>query len=336
MSRARVLITDYAWPTLDVERSILAPLGVELVVAQRGDPGELIELAAGVDAILCCWKPLPPAALDVAPTCRIVCRYGIGLDNIPVAHATELGIVVANVPDFCQEEVADHTLALLLACARRIVPFVQATRNGVWNPQMGRGMPRLRGQVLGLVGYGAIARTLAAKARGIGLEVIAYTPRLAADALAPWGRATNDLRELLAVADYVSLHCPLTAETRHLIDAAALAAMKPSAYLLNTSRGAIVDEAALIDALRARIIAGAALDVLGQEPPPPDHPLLQLDNVLTTPHAAFYSEAAIQELTGKAARQVAQALGGSLPDHIVNPAVLRQANCRLPRPAEGL
>lgn len=329
MRRLRVLVTDYAWPNLETEQAILAPIGVELVVAQRGDPDELIALAQDVDAILCCWKPLPPAALDVAPACRIVCRYGIGLDNIPVAHATQLGIVVTNVPDFCQEEVADHALALILACARRIVAFTQATRAGVWNPQMGRGMPRLRGQVLGLVGYGAIARTLAEKARGIGLEVMAYTPRLAADALAPWGRATNNLHELLAAADYVSLHLPLTAETRHMIDATALAAMKPSAYLINTSRGAMIDEAALLVALRDRTIAGAALDVLSQEPPPADHPLLSLGNVLVTPHAAFYSESAIKELTSKAAAQVAQALSGDLPDHIVNPAVLTQANCRL-------
>ena len=329
MSRYRVLITDYAWPTLEVEQRILAPLGVELVVAQRGDADELVALAHGVDAILCCWKPLPPAALDVAPNCRIVCRYGIGLDNIPVAHATELGIIVTNVPDFCQEEVADHSLALLYACARRIVTFAQATRSGVWNPQMGRGMPRLRGQVLGLVGYGAIARALASKARGVGLEVMAYTPRLAPDALAPWGRATNDLHELLRSSDYVSLHLPLTQETRHLIDAAALAQMKPTAYLINTSRGAVIDEDALLSALRDRRIAGAALDVLGQEPPPSDHPLLTLDNVIVTPHAAFYSEAAIEELTTKAAQQVAQALSGQPPAHIVNPAVLGQTNCRL-------
>lgn len=329
MSRYRVLITDYAWPTLDRERAILTAAGAELVVAERGDAAELTALAAGVDAILCCWKPLPTAALDAAPGCRIVCRYGIGLDNIPVDYATQQGIIVANVPDFCQEEVADHALALLLACARRIVPFIQATRRGVWNPQMGRGIPRLRGQTLGLVGYGAIARTLASKARGIGLNLIAYTPRLAADALAPWGRATNDLHELLAAADYVSLHAPLTPETRGLINAAALAVMKPTAYLINTARGALIDEAALVAALTAGSIAGAALDVLAQEPPPADHPLLHLDNVLVTPHAAFYSEAAITQLTETAATQVAQALRGESPAHIVNPSVLTQPNCRL-------
>lgn len=329
MSRFRVLVTDYAWPTLDRERAILAAVDAQLVVAQQGDPDELNALAAGVDAILCCWKPLPTTALDAAPTCRIVVRYGIGLDNIPVAYAGSQGIVVANVPDFCQEEVADHALALLLACERRVVPFVHATRQGVWNPQMGRGMPRLRGQTLGLVGYGAIARTLAAKARGIGLNVMAYTPRLAVDALAPWGRATNHLHELLAASDYVSLHAPLTAETRGMIDAAALAAMRPTAYLINTSRGALIDETALAHALARGTIAGAALDVLTQEPPPADHPLLSMDNVLVTPHAAFYSEAAIAELTTKAATQVAQALRDELPTHIVNPEVLTQSNCRL-------
>jgi D-3-phosphoglycerate dehydrogenase len=274
---------------------------------------------------------VPAVALDVATRCRIVSRYGIGLDNIPVAHATELGIIVTNVPDFCLDEVAEHTLALLFACGRRIVPQVEATRQGVWNQTVARGMPRLRGQVLGLVGYGNIAQAVAQRARAFGLEIIAYTPRLAPDALAPWGRATNDLTELLAAADYVSLHLPLTPESRGLINADALAAMKPTAYLINTSRGAIIDEAALLSALDKGEIAGAALDVMGSEPPPCDHPLLHHPRVIATPHVAFYSEAAIVDLATKAARHVAQALRGEVPDRVVNPAVLTQANCRLAR-----
>lgn len=327
----RVLITDYAWPNLDNERAILNEVGAELVVAPNGTAEEIIALAADVDAILTCWKQVPPAALDVAARCRIVSRYGIGLDNIPVAHATNLGIIVTNVPDFCLDEVAEHTLALILACGRRIVPQVNATRQGIWNQSQARGMPRLRGQVLGLVGYGNIAQAVAERARALGLQVIAYTPRLAADALAPWGRATNDLSELLAVADYVSLHLPLTSSTRGLINAEAFAAMKSTAFLINTSRGAILDDAALLAALDREQIAGAALDVMSSEPPPPDHPLLNHPHVIATPHVAFYSEAAIVDLATKAAHHVAQALRGEIPARVVNPSVLEQENCRLLR-----
>jgi D-3-phosphoglycerate dehydrogenase len=259
----------------------------------------------------------------------IVSRYGIGLDNIPVEHATRLGLVVTNVPDFCLDEVSDHVLALLLACARNIVPFVQAIRNGVWNLKQGQPMIRLRGQTLGLIGYGNIARTLAPKAAALGLKIIAYTPRLQPGPLEPVGVATNDLDSLLSQADYVSIHAPLTPETRHLIDARALKLMKPSAYLINTSRGAIIDEKALYQALAERRIAGAALDVLTTEPAEASNPLLTLDNVIITPHAAFYSETAVAELAEKAASHVAQVLRGEIPTNLVNPTVLDQANCRL-------
>jgi D-3-phosphoglycerate dehydrogenase / 2-oxoglutarate reductase len=326
----RVLITDYAWPTLDIERAILDEVGADIVVASTGTADEIIDLAPEVDAILTCWQQVPAAALDVATRCRIVSRYGIGLDNIPVAHATELGIVVTNVPDFCLDEVAEHTLALLLACGRRIVPNAEATRRGAWNQTLAAGMPRLRGQTLGLVGYGNIAQAVAERARALGLQVIAYTPRLAQDALASWGRATNDLAELLAAADYVSLHLPLTEATCGLFDAAALAQMKPTAYLINTSRGAIIDEDALLAALESRQIAGVALDVMSSEPPPPDHPLLHHARVIATPHIAFYSEAAIVDLATKAAHHVAQALRGEVPSRVVNPAVLKKPHCRIP------
>jgi D-3-phosphoglycerate dehydrogenase len=328
MSTFKVLITDYAWPTLDIERAILTAVDAELIVAQTGEELELIQLAPQTDAILTCWKRVTAAVLDAAPHCRLVSRYGIGLDNIAVDRATALGMLVTNVPDFCRDEVSDQVMALLLALARRIVPFANQTRNGVWNLQTGRAIPRLRGQTLGLIGYGNLARALVPKALGFGLKIMAYTPRLAQDALAPFGVATNDLDFLLREADYVSIHAPLTPATRGMIDARALRLMKPSAFLINTARGAIVDEGALFTALQEGWIAGAALDVLAQEPPPPDHPLLTLDNVIITPHTAFYSQAAIAELAHKAAAHVAQVLGGETPTNLVNPMVLTQSNCR--------
>ena len=213
------------------------------------------------------WKRVPPAALDAAPDCLVVSRFGVGLDNIPVDRATELGILVTNVPDFCLEEVSDHAMALLLACARRVVTFASSTRSGEWNLELGRGLPRLRGQTLGLVGLGNIARALVPKAQGFGLEVIAYTPRLTRETAPPGVTVAASLDELLATADYVSLHAPSTPETRGLIGEAELRRMKPTAYLVNTSRGALVDEGALARAVEERWIAGAAVDVLTQEPP---------------------------------------------------------------------
>jgi D-3-phosphoglycerate dehydrogenase len=269
--------------------------------------------------------------LDAAPRCLVIARYGVGVDNIPVARATELGILVANVPDFCVEEVSDHTLALLLASARRIVTFARSTRAGTWDLLgLGRGLPRLRGQRLGIVGFGNIARTLIPKAQGLGLEVTVFTPRLPAGRDEATGvETTGDLSYLLALSDYVSLHVPATAETHGMIGEAELRAMKPTAYLINTSRGALIDEAALTRALNEGWIAGAALDVLVEEPAKPTHPLLALDNAIVTPHAGFYSEVAIAELATKAARNVAQVLSGEVPATLVNPAVVSAPTYRL-------
>lgn len=328
MATYTVLVTDYAWPDLAIERRLLAEINAALLVAESAGAEEIIRLAPQADAILTCWAELPPAALEAAPRCRMISRYGIGLDNIPVQRATELGIVVTNVPDFCLEEVSDHVMALLLASARQIIPQNAASRAGLWQRETRHPIPRLRGQTLGLIGYGNIAQALVPKAQGFGMDVLAYTPRLTAGRLANGVEAVNRLDDLLTRADFVSIHAPLTDETREMIDEAALRRMKPSAVLINTSRGAIVDESALERALYEGWIAGACLDVLAQEPPRPNHPLLGMDNVIVTPHAAFYSAAAVAELQEKAARNVADVLQGKRPAHIVNAAVLGQANCR--------
>ena len=318
--RFRVFVTDRAWPDLAVERAVLEPLGVELVEAPADD-GAMVALGPGLDGVLTCWRTVPPALLDAAPRCRIVSRYGIGLDNIPVAHATALGIVVANVPDFCLDEVSDHALALLLAAARRIVPFAAETAAGTWTPALGGGLPRLRGRTLGLIGYGNIARAVAPKALAFGLRVLVSTPRLGPGEIAA-GVTAVDLPTLLAESDYVSLHVPLNDGTRGMIGTESFRAMKPTAWLINTSRGAVVDEAALIQALDEGQIAGAALDVLQVEPPPPDHSLLNRPNAIITPHVAFASAEALIELRRRAAEHVAFVLRGERPPHVVNPEVL--------------
>jgi D-3-phosphoglycerate dehydrogenase / 2-oxoglutarate reductase len=326
----KVLVTDYAWPSLAIERKVLAEVDAELLVASSGDQAELVSLAPQADAILTNWKRVPAAALDASPNCVVVSRYGVGVDNIPVDHATELGILVTNVPDFCLEEVSDHAMALLLACARRVTRFDRSTHEGHWDLTLARGLPRLRDQTLGLVGFGNIARKLAPKALGFGMRVLAYTPRLRPgheDGV----ELVDDLGRLLSEADYVSVHVPSTPATRDLIGERELGAMKATAYLINTSRGALVNETALVRALRESWIAGAAIDVLNQEPPSADHPLLACENAIVTPHAAFYSDAAIEEVELKAANNVADVLGGTLPVNVVNPAVTEQSNLRFGR-----
>ncbi|MGI8336031.1 C-terminal binding protein [Actinomadura scrupuli] len=322
-----VLVTDYAFPDLDVEERVLGAEGARLLVAAPGDEDELIALAPRADAILTNWRPVTAKVLDAAVRCRTVARYGVGLDNIDVAHATALGIPVTNVPDFCTDEVADHTLLLLLALARRFVPLTEDLRRGGWDNQAG-GMPvRLRGKTLGLVGLGAIARAVAVRARALGMEVIAYRRSEGG----PDGvRVTTSLPGLLAEADVVSLHVPLDSGTRGIIGETELAGMKDTAFLINTSRGALVDTAALVRALDAGRIAGAGMDVTDPEPLPADHPLRTHPAAIVTPHAAFYSDGAVAELAGKAARNVAQVLRGETPATLVNPEVLDSPLLRRP------
>jgi D-3-phosphoglycerate dehydrogenase / 2-oxoglutarate reductase len=322
----RVLVTDYAWPSLDVERAVLGDAGAELVVAPTGDTAELVALAADVEAILTCFAKVPAEVLDAAPRCRTVARYGVGVDNIDVAHATGLGMVVSNVPDYCSEEVADHTLLLILALARRLAPLTRLVSGGGWDAAGTGSAVRLRGKVLGLVGLGAIGRALVPRAQALGLDVVAW--RRSAP-LPPGVRAASSLDDLLARADIVSLHVPATPETRGLIGAAQLAAMKPTAWLINTARGSLVDTDALLAALRDGRIAGAGLDVTDPEPLPSDHPLRTRDDVVLTPHVAFSSDGSLAELAHKAATNVADVLAGRTPVTVVNPDVLTSSRLRL-------
>ncbi|HUY90903.1 MAG TPA: C-terminal binding protein [Pirellulales bacterium] len=319
MPRFKVLLTDYAWPNLDIEREILAAGDAELVVAPQGDVETLSKLAADVDAIMTNWAKVPEAVIAAAPKCRIVSRLGIGLDNIDVAFATRQGIVVTNIPDYCLIEVAEHTLALALSLGRKTAFYHLETKAGRYALGAGPELRRLEGQTLGIIGLGNIGRLVAAKASAFGFRVIATSRR---QATAPPGVAWRDLDALLAESDYVSLHAPSTPETRHLIGAAQLARMKPSAYLINTSRGALVDEAALAEALSAGRLAGAGLDVQQQEPPDLSRPPFNDPRVIVTPHAAFFSREAVTELRRRVSEQVVKRLNGGVPENVINPGVL--------------
>lgn len=316
-----VLITDYAWPTLDIEREIIEAAGGHLIVADTGEPEELLALAQrhNIFAIMTNWKIVSAELLEACPNCQLIVRFGVGIDNIALDAATRLGIIVTNVPDYCMEETADHAMAFILAFARNLIPLVNDTKNNGWNLHLtGRPFRRMREQTLGIVGFGNIAQTLVPKALGFGLRVIAYTPRLTQDRVPEGVEATQDLSYLLGQSDFVSLHVPATPQTADLINVKTLSQMKSTAYLINTARGAIVDEQALYEALKEGIIAGAALDVLDIEAADSDNPLFKLDNCWVTPHAAFYSPTAIQELEEKAAESVADVLRGKRPRYVVN------------------
>lgn len=314
-----VVVTDHVFRNLDAERDILGGAGHELRF--EGNAGTLEEVAAvvaGADAVLNCYAPLPGSVIETMTGCRVIARYGIGLDTIDIPAATARGIYVTNVPDYCIDEVSDHALALILALARGVVRLDRGVRAGAWDPMVVRPLHRLRGSTLGLIGFGRIARRLAEKAAAVGFRVVATDPYVPAEAMEDVGVDQRDLERLLAEADVVSIHAPLTEQSRHLIGAAALARMKPGALLVNTSRGPLVDTAALLEALEAGRLGGAALDVLEKEPPEPGDPLPERQDVVITPHAAFYSEEAVAELQRKAAEQVVAALAGEVPAYAVN------------------
>ena len=314
----KVLITDYAWPDLDIERQILQQGGAELLLPARTDVDSLKTAAADVEAIMTNWAKVPAAVVQAATKCRIIARLGIGLDNIDVAAATERQILVTNVPDYCLTEVAEHALALILALGRKVGFYHLQTKQGQYDLQAGPLLRRLEGQTLGIVGLGNIGRKLADKATAVGLRVAASgrTPREVP------GVAWLPLDELLAASDYVSLHVPLTPQTRHLIGERELGLMKSSAYLINTARGGLVDHAALAAALAAGRLAGAALDVQDPEPPDLNQPPYNHPGVIVTPHAAFVSLESLANLRSRAAQQVIDCLSGRRPENVVNPEVL--------------
>ena len=315
----KVLLTDYAWPDVDIERGILAAAGVELIVAQQQDEDSLAALAADVDAIMTCWARVTERVMAASGRCRIVARMGIGLDNIDVGYCTRAGIPVTNVPDYCLQEVAEHTLALLLSLARKTAFYHHASKQGRYELQAGPPLRRLAGQTLGIVGLGAIGGRVAELSLALGLRVVAVN-RSGKTALA--GVKMTDLQTLLAVSDFVSLHVPLTPSTRRLIGSGELRRMRPSAYLINTARGGLIDHAALAAALSSGALAGAALDVQDPEPPDLSQPPYDDPRVIVTPHAAFVSAESLAELRTRAATQVADRLRGRTPHKVLNPAVL--------------
>ena len=315
--KAKVVVTDYVWESLDVERKLLDGLA-DIVALKTKGPDEFIAEAHDCDALLNTYAgPITAEVMARMSKCRIIARYGIGVDTIDLDAATRAGIIVTNNPTYCIDEVAEHTVALLLACARKVAVYDRVVRAGRWEIAPGKPIFRLSGRTLGIVGFGNIGRQVAMRAKGFGMRVLYADPFVAEGQFDAPGTKV-ELNELLGQSDFVSLHPPLTRETRKIIDARTLSRMKPTAFLINCSRGPIVDTDALVRALDAKTIAGCALDTTEPEPLPDPHPLRGRDNVIVTPHVAWHSEQAMVGLQARAPNEVRRVLTGEWPLNVVN------------------
>jgi D-3-phosphoglycerate dehydrogenase len=324
-----VRLNAVTYPVEPAEVAELRRAGVEITTLEGQTPDEIVAAAADCDALLVVSSRVPGTVIEQLGRCRVIARLGAGTDRIDVPTATRCGIVVANVPDFCLNEQAEHTLALLLAAARQLPHMTAALRRGEWTARSHPGVHRVAGRTLGLIGFGASAQAVARRAAALDLRLAAWARRPARhEATAQrLGVRLVELDELLRESDFVSLHLPLNDETRHFLDARRLVLLKPGAVLVNTARGALIDETALVDALRQRRIAGAALDVFegidvfALPGNPPRHPLLELDNVILTPHCAGSSVESTLDSKVRGARNAAEVLLGRWPAHVVNPEV---------------
>ena len=320
-----MLVTESLFGDLDVERSVLEPLGAELVLAAAADEATLVREARTADALMVVYAKVTAPVVESAAQagCRVIARYGVGYDNVDVEAATRHGIQVTYVPDYCLDEVADHTMALLLAFARGVVEATRTVREGGWTfPDAG--IHRIAGRRLALLGLGRIGRRVADRARAFGLEVSAYDPFVRDWDVVGVRRAATE-EEALAEAEYVSLHAPLTPENRHLVGERTLRMMRRRPVVINTARGGLVDLEAATGALEAGRLGGLALDVTEVEPLPEDHPLRRHPRAILTPHMAFYSVEAQLELRQRVADEVARALRGEPPRSPVNNLEMRKA-----------
>jgi len=320
-NRPKVVITDCDHPSVEIEKEILSEIDPEFVLAYCNTEDEVIEVAQDTDGIINQYAPIPRRVIESLKKCKVIARYGVGVDNIDIEAATEYGIIVANVPDYCIDEVSTHAMALILACARGITLLDSKIREKKWDFTLAKPLFRTKGKTIGLFGLGKIARALAQKASGFGFKILAYDPYVS--------KVNREIKlvkfsQLLSDSDFISIHTPLTDETRHSFGESELKTMKKTAYLINTARGPIIDERNLYVALKERWIAGAALDVMEKEPPDWENLLLKLDNLIITPHISFYSEESYVELKTKTAKAVLSVLKGGLPRAMVNPQAVNK------------
>ena len=319
-----IAVSDSVFPNLNPAREVLSRVGAELLLAEEPTPEAIMQVARNADAVLVTYAKITAEMISPMTRCRIIARFGIGVDNVDIPAATKAGIVVTRVPDYCIDEVSDHTMALLLALARKI-PFANSRAHaGHWEMPAVVPIYRLRGSVLGLVGFGEIPRLVAAGSNAFVAKVISYDPVVSQETMNRAGVEKVEFSELVSVSDHISIHAPLLPETDHLFNASIFCKMKPTAYLINTARGPIVDEQALAQALDQGHLAGAALDVLSREPPSAS-PLFGRENVILTPHMSFYSAESLIDLQRKAAEEVVRVLSGDAPLNPLNPEALQSS-----------
>ncbi len=321
MSTHRAVITDGGYASYDVERRVLAEADADVIVLERPGRGRLKEGIAGAHALLVRQSVIDAEIFDCCPECRVVARYGVGVDNVDLKEATARGVVVANTPGFCDADVAMHAAALVLALARRVVSHDRRIRAGEWDIGSSEPIHRLEGRTVGLLGLGAIGRRLAGMLRGFEAKVIAHDPYVDEKAARELGVEIVDLDDLFRRSDFVSIHAPLTEETRHVVSGRTLGLMKEEAFLINTSRGGLVEEGALVGALESGKLAGAALDVFEREPCPMESQLRSFPNVILSDHAGWYSEESLAELQRRTAEAARDVLLEKRPGSVVNPAV---------------
>lgn len=318
MSKFKVVITDYEFATLAPEEEVFSQGDIEFVKAQCKTEEEVIEACSDADGILNQYAPISRRVIESLTNCKVISRYGVGVNTIDVEAATENGIIVGNVTDYCMDEVSNHAFALILACARKVPQLNNAVKSGDWDYKLSIPIYRISGRTLGLVGFGKIPQTLAKKAQVFGLHIIAYDPFADKEAASDLNTEIVDLDELCRRSDFISVHAPLIESTHGMMSDEQFNLMKKEAFIINTARGPVIDEKALIRALEQGEIAGAGLDVVEEEPIANDSPLLNMDQVIINPHVAWYSEEAQEELKRKTAQNVADVLNGKFPSYLVN------------------
>jgi D-3-phosphoglycerate dehydrogenase len=317
----KIVVTDYEFPDLAPERAVFEGSDVELVVGPFPSVEALAEACRDADAIINQYVQLDADFIAGLERCAVICRYGIGVNTIDVDAATAAGIMVANVPDGSLDDVSDHAAAMILSLARGLGSYDRALRSGVWDYTAAKPLHRLRGRVLGLVGFGNIPQRLAEKMKAFGMEIAAFDPFVPAEVAGRLNTRLVELDELMAISDVVSIHVPLNDQTRGMIGREQLKQMKPASLIVNTARGGIVDEDALAEALRGGSIGGAGLDVFNSEPLAAGSPFTDFDNTVVSPHAAWYSEESEDEIRTKTAKNALEALVNGQPLYLVNKAV---------------
>nr|AUN37480.1 D-3-phosphoglycerate dehydrogenase [uncultured bacterium] len=318
MKRYQVAITDHGFKTTEQERTILAQAGAELTVAQCKTANEVCETAMAADALLVQWAPVNAEVIAALKNCRAIVRYGIGVDNVDLTAAKARGIPVCNVPDYCIDDVADHTFALAISLARQLPQIDARLRGGTWKIVPDRPMPAFGEMVFATAGFGRIAQAVLKRARAFNFQLAAYDPYVSDKAFQQAEVRRLSLEELFEEADILSLHSPLTEETRHMVNRVRLRQMKPTAIIVNTARGGLIDTKALAEALQSGVISGAGLDVYETEPLSADHLLRSCQNVLLTSHVAWYSESSVPQLQRMAAEEIVRALRGEPLKNQVN------------------